>query len=115
MRSPTEISLKHLRSKGYTAEVVEHWVPVAHVRRDFIGIIDILAFKPSEFGVLGIQCTSKSNISARLKKASFNKKLLSWLKAGNFFEVWGTYKNKGRWDIEKRELVKKKYLPKRKG
>lgn len=113
MRSPTELSLKELKKCGYTCEVVERWIPMAHVRKDFLGIIDILAFKPDKFGVLGIQCTSKSNISARIKKASINKKLLDWYKSGNYFEVWGSYKDRGIYKIEKRELVKEKFLPKR--
>jgi len=114
MKSPTELSLKLLRSEGYTCEVVERWVPAAKVRKDFLGIIDILAFKPDEFGVLGIQCTSKTNISARIKKASINKNLLFWYKSGNYFEVWGSYKEDNKWKIERRELVKRKFLPKRK-
>ena len=112
MRSPTAISLALLKKEGYTAQVVEQWVPVAHIRRDLYGVIDIVAIRSDVFGVLGIQATSKSNISARLKKASTNKHLLTWYKSGNNFEVWGTYKKNGKWEIEKRELVKKKYLPK---
>ena len=112
MRSPTAISLALLRKEGYTAQVVEYWNVFGRVRVDLFHIIDILAIKAGVFGVLGIQATSKSNISARLKKASTNKHLLTWYKSGNNFEVWGTYKKNGKWEIEKRELVKKKYLPK---
>ena len=109
--TPTQLSLKLLKKEGYTAQVVESWVPVAHVRRDLFGIIDILAIKPGVFGVLGIQCTSFSNMGARLKKAGVNKHLLTWYKTGNNFEVWGSHKVDGKWVIEKKELVEKKFLP----
>ena len=112
MTSPTSLALKLLRKEGYTAQVVEQWVPVAHIRRDLFGIIDIVAVKEGVFGVLGIQVTSKSNISARLHKASQNKNLLVWYKAGNNFEIWGSYKKDNKIMMEKRELVKKEYLPK---
>lgn len=112
MTSPTTLALKLLKEEGYTAQVVEHWVPVAHVRRDLFGIIDIVAVKAGVFGVFGIQVTSKANISARLHKASLNKHLLVWYKAGNRFEVWGSYKKDNQLMMERRELVKEKYLPK---
>lgn len=112
MTNPTSFALKLLKKEGYTAQVVEHWVPVAHVRRDLFGIIDIVAVKEGIFGVLGIQVTSKSNISARINKAKTNKSLLVWYKAGNNFEVWGSYKENNKMMMERRELVKKEFLPK---
>jgi hypothetical protein len=113
MISPTELSLKLLRSKGYTAQVVEHWNAFARIRQDLFGIIDIVAVKEGEWGVLGVQTTSKSNITARLKKAGINKHLLVWYKSGNNFEVHGWGKVKGKWEVEIREVVEKKYLPKK--
>jgi hypothetical protein len=44
--SPTELSLRHLRERGYDCDVVERWIPGANIRRDMIGIIDIVAWKP---------------------------------------------------------------------
>jgi hypothetical protein len=35
------------------------------------------------------------------------------MKAGNPFEVHGFEKIDGKWEVEVRELVKKKYLPKK--
>lgn len=110
--TPTKVSLALLKKEGYVAEVVEHWIPKMNIRRDLFGIIDILAIKEGQFGAFGIQCTSKANISSRIKKAMSNPKILLWLKTGNTFEVWGSYKENNKWLIEKRELVKRKYLPK---
>jgi len=107
MRSPTELSLEYLRKKGYSVAITEHWNPFGKVRQDLFGIIDLVAIKAGEVGVLGIQTTSKSNISARVAKAKNNKDLLVWYKAGNNFIIHG-------WEngiLEEREVVKKKYLP----
>lgn len=112
MISPTKLSLKLLKEEGYVAEVVEVWNPFSRTRKDLFGILDIVAIKDGVFGVLGIQTTSKVNTTARLKKASTNEKLLTWYRAGNKFEVWGWYKKDGKYIVEKRELVKEKYLPK---
>jgi len=112
MTSPTELSLKLLRSEGYSVSVVEHWNSFARLRQDLFGIIDIIAIKEGQFGVLGIQTTSKGNITARMKKAGVNKNLLVWYKAGNNFEVHGWGKVDGKWTVDRRELVDRKYLPK---
>jgi hypothetical protein len=112
MVSPTVLSLQLLRKEGYTAEVVEKWISQARIRKDLFGIIDILAIKEGEYGVLGIQTTSTPNMNARLKKASLNKKLLTWYKCGNKFQVWGWQKENGVYAINKKELVKEKFLPK---
>lgn len=87
--SPTARSLKYLRDLGYTAEVVEKWVPVVKIRKDYLGIIDILAFKPGQTRMLGIQATSGSNVSARMRKAEENENFQNWLSCGHEFWVWG--------------------------
>lgn len=110
--SPTQRSLKFLREAGYTVAIVEHWNPHARIRQDLFGIIDIVAIHPKIFGVLGVQTTSLANISARVKKAQLNEKLLIWYKSGNSFQVHGWGKRNGRWENEIVEVVKKKYLPK---
>lgn len=89
MASPTQRTLKSLRDDGYTAEVVEKWNAFARIRQDLFGIIDIVAVKPGIAGVLGVQTTSYSNVSARIKKALENKILPIWVGAGNRFVVHG--------------------------
>ncbi len=38
--SPTQLTLKHLRDDGWTAEIVEHWNPHARIRHDLLGFIE---------------------------------------------------------------------------
>jgi len=67
--------------------VVEKWLPIER-RRDLFGIGDVLGVHPrGEF--LLVQCTSASNVSARVAKARSTPELATWLKAGGRFEVWG--------------------------
>ena len=111
MKSPTELSLNFLKKQGYTVAVTEHWNPFAKVRMDLFHIIDIVAIKSGIPGVLGIQTTSKSNISARVNKSKQNSALLTWYKAGNNFKIHGWGKENGVWKLEEREVVKKCFLP----
>lgn len=89
MGSPTQRTLKQLRDSGYIAEVVEKWNAFARIRQDLFGVIDIVAIKDGVPGVLGVQTTSYSNVSARLKKAVANTVLPVWVGAGNRFLVHG--------------------------
>ena len=78
-KSPTELSLAHLRKGGYhttvygelvgASQVVEHWIPKVKKRRDLFGFIDIVAVRIDVLGVLGVQTTSASHLAARIKKA----------------------------------------------
>jgi hypothetical protein len=104
--SPTERALKQLRKEGYTCAIVEKFVrfPFPGHRVDLFGIIDLLAMKEGLTGLLGVQVTSASNMSARMKKALANKYLPLWKATGNRFEVWsfGKYGKRGevkRWDV----------------
>lgn len=101
--SPTERTLQECRRRGWHAGVVERWNPHANRRIDLFGCIDVIAVNARGFGALGIQATSKSNMSARVEKAKgeCHDALYAWLRAGNAFEVWGWAKRKkpveGRW------------------
>jgi hypothetical protein len=110
MTSPTARTLAELRRNGYVAGVVETWVPVANVRRDFLGIIDVIGVQAG-LPVLGVQCTSASNVSARLKKAKALPGLRAWLAAGCLFQVWGWYQREGKWRLRKVALQGEDLLP----
>jgi hypothetical protein len=64
--TPTELSLRHLRTLHWTAEVVEHWNPHARKRHDLFEILDIVALRGDV--TLGVQATSYTNISSRCRK-----------------------------------------------
>jgi hypothetical protein len=66
--SPTARSLAHLREQGYHVEVVEQnkRAGIKCWKVDLWGFIDLLAIRRGE--VLGVQVTSRSNVSSRVKK-----------------------------------------------
>lgn len=83
---------------GYPADVVEKWIPRANIRRDMFGIIDIVALDGLT-GVLGVQTTTASNVSARIKKARTIPEIVIWLERGNRLHFHGWAKKKGRWMV----------------
>ncbi len=103
--TPTVRTLARLRQMGYVADVVERWLPRVGVRRDLFHCIDIVAVHPAIEGVLGVQCTSKPNLAARVGKVRQQPEVAIWLKASNRIEVWGWHKRNGRWDAERIEVL----------
>lgn len=97
--SPTELTLRQLREEGYTAQVTEHWVPGANIRRDLFGFVDVLAIRGNE--TLGVQCTSYSNVPARVKKITDSEHLPRIRDAGWRVEVHGWAKEKNRWVLKR--------------
>jgi len=102
--SPTARSLRYLRECGHVADVVERWIPRANVRRDLFGVIDVVAVRRGEAGVLGVQATTLPNVAARLAKAKTRAELRTWLAAANRFAVFGWYRRGGRWRVKIVEL-----------
>ena len=87
MASPTERTLAALRADGWWPEVVEKWIPRARIRKDLWSFCDILALKDGQ--ILAVQCTSGSNVAARVKKIT-ECELLPMVRAcGIAVEVWG--------------------------
>lgn len=64
--SPTQLSLDYLRADGWLVEVVERWIPSAQTRRDLFGFLDLVAVRDAE--TLGVQTTSRTNLTAHLHK-----------------------------------------------
>ena len=96
--SPTERALKHLRGLGYQAQVVEKWNAFAKIRKDLFDCIDIVAVRPG-LPVLGVQCTSHSNIASRFAKSLVLGQM--WLSTGHMeLEVWAWRKLKGKKALE---------------
>lgn len=103
MNSPTQRSLKNLRDGGYQAQVVEHWNPFAKVRQDLFGFIDIVAVGNSQ--TIGVQTTSYSNMSARVKKILASPVLPELKAAGWKIICHGWKKNKSnRWELIEKKL-----------
>lgn len=94
--SPTQLTLRKWRDAGYTVEVVEKWNHVTKTRRDLFGILDVVAVGNGE--TIGIQSTSASNVSARVRKIEDKPETVSTLReAGWRLIVEGWRKPKHRW------------------
>ena len=104
MTSPTARSLALLRKEGWTAQVVEKFNQFAMVRVDLFGCIDIVAIKTGNPGVLGIQATSRGNMSTRIKKIMALPEARLWVECSNKLEVWGWDKYKKHWRV-RREII----------
>lgn len=110
MSSPTQRTLNLLRKDGYLAEVVERVVPGGRFRRDLFGIFDVVGIAPDARGVLGIQCTTCGNLSARVSKMLVSPALVVWLLAGNRAEAWGWAKfgragSRKLWQVRRRVFM----------
>lgn len=87
--SPTQRSLKHLRSQFYQCAIVEKRIPHVNVTRDCFGA-DILACRtvPKQEIVL-VQATSKTNLAARERKVRGNPDVWGWIRSGGRFLLHG--------------------------
>lgn len=93
--SPTELTLRFLRSAGYWAGVVERWVPRAKKRIDLFGFCDIVAVHPNVPGTLFVQTTSAAHHADHLAKVCAAPAARGVLEAGN--RIWVcTWKKVGR-------------------
>jgi hypothetical protein len=102
--TPTGRTLNELRRLGFTAEVVERWLPRANLRKDLFGCADVLAARSADRLLLLIQATSWPNVAARVAKSQRSAGLAAWLRSGGRFEVWGWAKRGERWEVRRVEL-----------
>ena len=93
--SPTQLSLKLMRERGFYAEVVERFNFFTKRKNDFAGFIDLLCL--SEGVVLGVQTTSYSNVSSRVNKIKEHENYPIVKASGIKIEVHGWRKVKNRW------------------
>lgn len=87
--TPTQRTLKLLRDRGYICAITEHWNGWAKVRQDLLGFIDIIGLHRDQQGVLAVQTTSGSNVSARVAKIQAEPRAAAWLASGNQIVVHG--------------------------
>lgn len=97
--SPTSRTLAFLRAEGYEAEITEHYNAFSKKRHDLFNCIDVLGIKEGQ--ILGVQCTTDSNVSARLEKIKGISQVVVWLKAGGLLEVWGWAKKGPRGEMKR--------------
>jgi hypothetical protein len=94
--SPTQRTLKHMRDLGYLAAITEHWNSFARIRQDLFGFVDVLCLGNGE--TVAVQCTSGSNVSARVTKIAESEATPEMRKAGWRIVVHGWRRNaQGKW------------------
>mgnify|MGYP000034231432 FL=1 len=106
-KSPTQLSLELMRARGYTCAITEHWNSFARIRQDLFGFIDVLCLGDGE--IIGVQTTSRGNISKRAAKIKEHENLLPVLDSGIRIVIHGWAKNKSnRWEVKESEI---KFVP----
>jgi hypothetical protein len=101
--TPTQLSLRHLRAEGWTAEVVERWNPHSRTRHDLFNLFDIVGVRDET--TLGCQTTSSSNMAARVRKIADSEHVAAVREAGWQIVVHGWRKNKAnRWELRSVDL-----------
>lgn len=94
---------KHLREQGYLVATVEHYNSFTRRKHDLFGCIDLLAIGNGE--TLAIQVTSRSNMSARIKKIEDNLALPEMLRSKWRILVYGWDKGpNGRYRLKEFEF-----------
>ena len=86
---PTERTLKYLRDDGWTADMIERWIPnpkhpAGGFRKDYLGFGDILAFKGPD--VLIVQSCG-SSYSEHLKSLIASHEALQWSEYHNLWLI----------------------------
>lgn len=109
--TPSARSMRFLAETGWSACVVEKWIPGANIRKDAYGWGDILACHPERSGALLVQTTTGAHVAERIAKARGNPALIKWLTAGNSLIAHGWRKLKGRWEVSQRTLEMSDLVP----
>ncbi len=100
--SPTQRTLALMRERGYPlVQVVEHWNPHVKHRQDLFGILDVLCVGVD---VVGVQTTSRSNLSGHVAKLIASDALPVLRRAGVRVLVHGWRKARNRWVVEEVDL-----------
>lgn len=102
MTSPTQLSLKEMRARGYFADVVAYWNHYAKRRVDMLGFIDILCLGDKE--IIGVQSTDYTHVSHRREKILNHDNLVHCRRAGIKILVHGWHKKDGRWTVREVEI-----------
>jgi hypothetical protein len=90
-------------SRGYKCEVVESYNSFTKRKKDMFGILDMVAIGNEE--TLGIQMTSKNNMSSRIKKIQESDYFVELLRSKWRIIVIGWFKKpNGRYDFKEFEF-----------
>lgn len=103
MTSLNQRTIALYKDRGYKCTVVESYCAFTKRKKDLFGIFDVVAVGNEE--TVGIQITSKSNISARMRKIQESEYLPEILRSGWRVVVIGWFKKpNGRYDYKEFEF-----------
>lgn len=103
MSSLNQRTIALYQDLGYKCTVVESYNSFTKRKKDLFGIFDVLAIGNGQ--TIGIQITSKSNMSARIKKIEESEFLPEIIGAGWRIIVVGFFKKpNGRYDYKEFEF-----------
>ena len=108
--SPTQRSLAYLRKGGYIVAIAEKYNYFIHTRTDLFNWIDLCAIHPGKGEIVGVQTTSTSNLSARIKKAMALDAFKVWLQCGGkaVFHGWAKRGARGKrklWTLKEKIIT----------
>lgn len=100
----TPATMELLRELGYVVWKVEYWnsfAPPHGKRVDLFNCIDVIGLNGRSQREIGVQSTSRTCVSQRIKKIRElveeggvpGQGILAWIQRGNSLEVWG-------WDLQ---------------
>jgi hypothetical protein len=103
LSSLTQRTKALLHERGYLAETVESYNAFTKRKKDLFGIFDVLAIGNGQ--TIGVQITSKHNMSARIHKIEESEFLPEILQSGWRVVVIGWFKEKnGRYAYKEFEF-----------
>lgn len=103
MTSLNQRAIAIYKNKGYICDTAESYNSFTKRKKDLFTILDVVAVGNKE--TIGIQLTSKSNMSARIKKITESDALPYLLSAGWRVVVLGFFKQpNGRWACKEFEF-----------
>lgn len=106
--TPDKLTQRFYSENNYHITKTESYNAFTQRRSDLLGFIDYIAFNGEE--IIGVQTTSWSNHTARVKKILGKKSFLHWIECPTRKVVVQSWKKqKGRWVSREQELTKEDY------